>query len=194
MRQPVGSNPQRRFGHVALIAFAAAVALLIAPSSGHAQSPVGPGTLSISLGLDRSPEAGIWFTATRYTRIGLLGTIDRTSNSSEGPGDGTASSSRFRYTVGPALKWYLVTDGDRVAPYWHTSGWVGGDDPPGDRRVTTLGVDGGFGVDWFPVPQVSFGGYTGLEFTYERTKEGDVTNTFSRLGTLTAGLQMHIYF
>jgi len=190
-------NLRDRTGRPALAYLAtacAAVGMLLAPVSGHAQSPVSPGTLSISLGLDESPQAGVWFTATNHTRIGLLGTLERTSRSVDGPDGESSSSSRLRYTVGPAFKWYLLTTGDRIAPYWHGAATVGGDDPPGDRRTTSFGLDGGFGVDWFPVPQVSFGGFTGLGFRYDRIREGEVTTTDSRLGTLTAGLQMHVYF
>jgi hypothetical protein len=164
------------------------------PHSARSQSPVSPGTLSISLGLDSGTQAGIWLTATSSVRVGLLGTLERTRNSVDGPGDASTSSTRIRFAVGPALKWYVLSNTTPVSPFWYASASLGADDPPNDERTTSYGLVGGFGADWFPVPQVSFGGHTGLGFTYDRTRENGVTRTSSRLGTLTAGLQMHIYF
>jgi len=167
---------------------------LFAPSLVSAQSPVSPGTLSISLGLQEAPQAGLWLTATNHTRIGLLGTMERTSDTVDGPGDQSNSDTRMRFTVGPALKWYILSNTSGVSPYWLAAASVGVDDRPDDTRTTSYTASGGFGADWFPAPLVSFGGFTGVNFDYDRTRVGDVTTTRSRLGTLTAGLQMHVYF
>ncbi len=190
-RPPASGDSPRQI----LLGTAAALALaLLAPAAAHAQSPVSPGTLSISLGLQESPQAGLWFTATNHTRLGLLGTMERTTEKTDGPGGDGDSSTRMRFTVGPALKWYILSNTAGVSPYWYVAGSVGVDDPPDDSRTTSYDASGGFGVDWFPVPLVSFGGFTGVKFEYDRTRIGDFTSTDSRLGTLTAGLQMHIYF
>jgi hypothetical protein len=176
-----------------LTAMVLAGALFMAPPL-QAQSPVSPGTLSISIGLQDSPQAGIWLTATTHTRLGLIGTAERTSSKVEGPGQDGDSATRMRYKVGPAVKWYILSSTQGISPFWYVAGSVGVDDPPEDTRTTTYDASGGFGVDWFPVPLVSFGAFTGMEFNYDRVRSGDLTTTSSQLGTMTAGLQMHIYF
>lgn len=170
------------------------VAALLAPSTAAAQSPVSPGTLSVSLGLDSAPEAGIWFTATNHTRIGLIGTLDRRTREVEVPGGVSESESWMRYSGGPAVKWYLAGNNQRVAPFWYVAGTAGVDDPPTDARTTSFTADLGFGADWFIVPQMSLGGTTGLSMVRDRTKTGDMTVTESSLRTLTVGIRMHVYF
>ncbi len=167
---------------------------LLAPANASAQSPVSPGTLSVSLGLDRQPEAGIWFTATSYTRIGLIGIFDRRTREVEGPGDTSTSETTTLYGGGPALKWYLTSNQQRVAPFWYLAGTAGVEDLPNDDRTTRFTGDLGFGADWFPVPQISLGGTTGLSLARERTSNGDTTLTDTRLRSLTVGLNMHLYF
>jgi len=172
----------------------ALAATLVAPTAATAQSPVSPGTLSVSVGLDSTPEAGIWFTATNHTRIGLIGTLERRSSDVEGPGGASESETRLSYAAGPALKWYLSGNQQRVAPFWYLAGTAGIQDRPTDVRTTTFTSNLGFGADWFVVPQVSLGGTTGLSLVHDRTTNGEVTATGSTLRTITTGLQMHIYF
>ena len=169
-------------------------ALLMTPAIAEAQSPVAPGTLSISFGLQSAPEAGIWFTATNHTRIGLIGTLERRSSEVEGPGSASSSETWLRYSAGPALRWYLSSNSQRVGPFWYLAGTAGVDDPPTNERTTSYEANIGFGVDWFPVPQVSFGGSTGFLFSHERTRNGELTLTDSTLRSLTAGLQMQVHF
>jgi hypothetical protein len=174
---------------------AALAATLAVPASVTAQSPVTPGTLSVSLGLDSTPEAGIWFTATTHTRIGLIGTLMHRTSETEGPGGDSTTDTRTIYSAGPALKWYLSSNQQRVAPFWYLAGTAGIHDRPTDVRTTTFTGNLGFGADWFPVPHVSLGGTTGLGLVRDRTTDGDdVTNTVTTLRSMTAGLQMHIYF
>lgn len=191
-------RPHTRAGSMQLAATALLSALaaagLLAPSAVSAQSPVSPGTLSISLGLQEAPQAGLWLTATNHTRLGLLGTMERTTDKVDGPGSLGDSDTRMRYTVGPALKWYILSSTAGVSPYWLAAASVGVDDRPDDTRTTFYTASGGFGADWFPTPLVSFGGFTGVDFSYDRTRAGDFTTTRSSLGTLTAGLEMHVYF
>jgi len=194
-------SPRQPHPHARILRFASAGLLtaiaaytLSSPSVASAQSPVSPGTLSISLGLQDAPQAGLWLTATNHTRLGLLGTMERTSDKVSGPGDQSDSDTRMRYTVGPALKWYILSSTAGVSPYWLAAASVGVDDRPDDTRTTSYTASGGFGADWFPTPLVSFGGFTGVNFAYDRTRTGDITTTNSRLGTVTAGLQMHVYF
>jgi hypothetical protein len=173
---------------------ALAAAALLAPSAASAQSPVSPGTLSVSFGLDSTPTAGIWFTATSHTRIGLIGTLAHRTVDVDGPGGTTTSESRTDYSAGPALKWYLSGNQQRVAPFWYVAGTAGVNDPPTDARTTRYTADLGFGADWFPVSQVSLGGTTGLAWSRARTSNGEVTATESVIRSVTMGLQMHLYF
>ena len=62
---------------------------------------------------------------------------------------------------------------------------------PQDRTSRGAGIDGGFGVDWFPVDQMSIGGWTGLRFSNDRAENDDTT---SRFRTVTTGLRVHLYF
>ncbi len=171
-----------------------AVAALLVPSNASAQSPVSPGTLSVSFGLDSTPVAGIWFTATSHTRIGLIGTLERRNRETEGPGGVSESETWTEYSAGPALKWYLSGNQHRVAPFWYLAGTGGVSDPPTEVRTTRFTADLGFGADWFVVPQMSLGGTTGLSWRRDRTTNGDVTVTDSTLRSVTVGIQMHLYF
>jgi hypothetical protein len=167
---------------------------LLAPSAASAQSPVPPGTLSMSFGLDGKPEAGIWFTATTHTRLGLIGLFERQSRTVDGPGETSETETTMLYAGGPALKWYLATNQQRVAPYWYLAGLAGVEDLPGDARTTRFTGDFGFGTDWFIIPQASIGGTTGISLGRERTSGGSVTVTDTMIRSFTMGLKMHIYF
>jgi hypothetical protein len=169
-------------------------AILMTPAIAEAQAPVSPGTLSISFGLQSAPEAGLWFTATSHTRIGLIGTLERRSSEIDGPEGASDSETWLRYSAGPALRWYLSGNSQRVAPFWYVAGTAGVDDPPTNERTTSYEANLGFGVDWSPVQHVSFGGTTGFAFNHDRTKDGDIRRSDSTLRTLTAGLQMQIHF
>ncbi len=185
--------PTRRTRALGALTVLGAFALL-APPSASAQSPVPPGTLSMSFGLDGKPEAGIWFTATNHTRIGLIGLFDRQTLTVDGPGGTSTSETTMLYAGGPALKWYLATNQQRVAPYWYLAGTAGVKDLPGDARTTRFTGDLGFGTDWFFIPQESIGGTTGLSLGRERTSGGDSTVTDTAIRSFTMGLKMHLYF
>jgi len=176
----------------AMWVFAVAAALTAAPAL-EAQAPgaTGEGTKSLSFAIDGSgsSEAGIWYFISDRTNVGLLGTLESTSEERTGP-----DRSTFTLGIGPRIKWY-ATPSARVGPYW-----FGGlsfrhvrrsEDDADDRTSRGLGLDAGFGVDWFPVDQMSIGGWTGLRYTNDRAENDNVT---SRLGTATTGLRMHIYF
>ncbi len=178
-----------------ILASALAVLLLVPTGVLHAQGPAvaSPGTKSLSFGIDGdgSAEAGVWLFVSDRTNLGLLGTLDWISRDRESPG---SDRSETTLGIGPALKWHLLRS-PRVAPFWygslrfnHTTRSEDGED---DRTSRTLGLDGGFGVDWFPVDQMSVGGWTGLRLTSDRAENDDST---TRLRTLTTGLKVHIYF
>ena len=155
----------------------------------QAPAPLSEGTKSLSFGIDGSGsnEAGIWMFFSERTNLGLLGSLDWRSEDRD-------DRSRFTLGLGPRVKWY-VPQTPRVAPFW-----FGGlqfthsrrsERDEEDRTSRGLALDGGFGVDWFPVDQISVGGWTGLRLSSDRAENDDTT---TRLRTLTTGLQVHIYF
>jgi hypothetical protein len=166
------------------------------PSSGlHAQSPPGvtEGTRSLSFGIDGSGsgEAGLWIFISERSNLGILGTLDWISEDRESP---RSDRTHFSLGLGPRIKWY-VAGSPRVAPFWfggmqfsHTRRT---EDDEDDHTTRGLGLEGGFGVDWFPVDQMSVGGWTGLRLTTDRAENDDTT---TRLRTLTTGLRVHVYF
>jgi len=175
-----------------LPAFGAALLLLAAAAPLVAQGPVSAGTRSISFGLGDRVEAGIWTTLSSGTRVGLLGSFQYESASVETPGS-SSDSDRTRFQVGPAAKWY--TGGTAaVRPFWFGAARVGVDSRETEDRTWNFGMTGAFGADWFPNPQLSIGGYTGLGLDVGRRTRGDRTDSSTAVSTFTTGLQMHIYF
>jgi hypothetical protein len=179
-------------GVVPVLPVLLAGAFLLTPTL-QAQTPqaISSGTKSLSFGIDGSgtSEAGLWLLVSDRTNLGLLGSLDWVSEDRDSQDD----RSEFRLGVGPRVKWYL-TDPGRVAPFW-----FGGmefahlrvsEEGESDRTSRGLGLDGGFGVDWFPVEQISIGGWTGLRLTSDRLTND---NNRTRLRTLTTGLRVHLY-
>jgi hypothetical protein len=173
-------------------AFTFAVALVMVPAlQAQSPAPVSQGTKSLSFGIDGdgSSEAGIWIFISDRSNLGLLGTMDWRSEDRSGP-----DRSEFTLGVGPAIKWYLLRT-PRVAPFWlgglHFTHTRRSEEGEPDRTRRGAGFDAGFGVDWFPVDQISVGGWTGFRFTNDRAENDDTT---TRLRTLTTGLRVHLYF
>jgi hypothetical protein len=188
---PSGAPPK---GRMALL-LSVALWLLLSPPLLEAQSPapVSQGTRSLSFGIDGSgsSEAGIWYFISDRSNLGLLGTLDWVS---EDRGGARSDRSQFTLGIGPRIKWY-VTGSPRIAPFWY--GGLGfthsrrSEEGEADRTSRGVGIDGGFGVDWFPVDQMSVGGWTGLRFSNDRAENDDTT---SRFRTVTTGLRVHLYF
>ncbi len=166
---------------------------LAAELEAQAPAPLSEGTRSLSFGIDGSgsSEAGIWMFLSDRANVGLLGTLDWTSEDRGGP---RSDRSQFTLGLGPRIKWYMPQT-PRVAPFWF--GGLGfthtrrSEEDEEDRTSRGLNLDGGFGVDWFPVDQISLGGWTGLRLSNGRAENDDTT---TRLRTLTTGLRVHIYF
>ncbi|MEM6532014.1 MAG: hypothetical protein AAF654_05290 [Myxococcota bacterium] len=90
--------------------------------------------------------------------------------------------------LAPALRSYLYTNG-KVAPFWF--GQVNlrlADNGTADTQE--LGIAGGVGVEWFPVPQFSISGQIGLGVDIIRPDPLDPV----ALGTFTSVLTAQIYF
>ncbi len=185
--------PGRRLATVVAAAFFMFSLPLASTVSGQAPAGLSQGTKSLSFAIDGSgsSEAGVWIFISDRTTLGLLGTLDWESEDRGGPRN---DRSHLTVGLGPAVKWYLPPI-RRVAPYWH--GGLGfshtrrSEEGEEDRTSRSVGLDGGFGVDWFPVDRMSVGGWTGLRFTSGRAENDD---TSTRLRTLTTGLRVHFYF
>ncbi|TVR66515.1 MAG: hypothetical protein EA422_01955 [Gemmatimonadales bacterium] len=150
------------------------------------------GARSLSFGIDGSgtAEAGIWFFVTDRTNLGLLGSLNWFSEDRRNDDDRSGLS----LTLGPRAKWYLASVGS-TAPFWYGGLDFGHvrDSREGrdDRTGRVLGLEAGFGVDWFPLDRVSLGGWTGVRLQDERFPSDD---TRTRLDTFTTGLRVHLYF
>jgi len=165
----------------------------VTPTEAQTPATISQGTKSLSFGIDGdgSAEAGIWLFISDRSNLGLLGTLDWVSEDRSSP---RPDRTQFTLGIGPRIKWY-VTGAPRVAPFWfgglaitHTRRTEEGED---DRTSRGVGLEGGFGVDWFPVDQMSVGGWTGVRLGSERAENDDRT---TRLRSFTTGLRVHIYF
>lgn len=159
-----------------------------------AQTPGGldSGARSLSFGIDGggTAEAGIWLFVTDRTNLGLLGSLNWFSEDRRNEDH----RSGLGLTLGPRAKWYLASSGS-TAPFWYGGIDFGHvrDSRQGrdDRTGRVLGLEAGFGVDWFPLDRFSLGGWTGLRLQDERLPSDD---TRTRLDTFTTGLRVHLYF
>lgn len=193
-RSSISQGPGLARGPVGIVLAGLAAFVMSPPVTAEAQvpAPVSEGTTSLSFGIDGngSGEAGIWLFISDRTNLGLLGRLDWVSEERNPP---RSDRTELTFGIGPRVKWYLMGS-PRVAPFWfggfdvtHTR--RSEDDE--DRTSRGIGFDGGFGVDWFPVDQMSVGGWTGLRISSDRAENEDTT---SRIRTLTTGLRVHIYF
>lgn len=117
--------------------------------------------------------------------------------------DGGETGIGLSISAGPALKRYLRGSARPVAPFLYgglNASWGEEEMQGGEVRRGGAGLEGGFGVDWFPAPQVSIGGYTGARLAYSHQAfEFDAPTDRSTqdawtLGTFTSGVVLHIYF
>jgi len=165
----------------------------VTPTEAQTPATISQGTKSLSFGIDGdgSAEAGIWLFISDRSNLGLLGTLDWVSEDRSSP---RPDRTQFTLGIGPRIKWY-VTGAPRVAPFWfgglaftHTRRTEEGED---DRTSRGVGLEGGLGVDWFPVDQMSVGGWTGIRLGSDRAENDDRT---TQLRSFTTGLRAHIYF
>jgi hypothetical protein len=147
------------------------------------------GEHSIALDVSNDLEIGYWNRQSERMDLGL-----------QVWAQGVWSDANDRLAIGitPAIKQYFGSAG-RLAPY---SYWG---IPLGYTRVAydntgvedtnedsfSVGGELGFGLDWFPVPQVSVGGHVGLMAAYSGIASDE--NTFLLL-TQSSGIRVHLYF
>jgi hypothetical protein len=147
------------------------------------------GRRSIALGVGGATQVGFWTRSSDRTDLGL-----------ELSGNGFFSdrNTTLLLTLTPSLKRYHGAAGP-LAPYTFfgvplqyqrsANDNVGAPDTAQD----SYGVGGaaGFGLDWFPVPQVSLGGHVGLQAIFHQFP--DDSNVLS-VNTLSSGIRAHLYF
>lgn len=148
------------------------------------------GGRSIVLEASGSPRIGYWTRRSTRTDLGLDVMLQ-----------GLLGDSQTDLSIGvtPAMKRYLSSPGP-LAPYIYAGvplnyhrferDNVGVPDDTSDA----FGVGGiaGFGLDWYPIPQLSLGGHAGLRAGY--LNRGDDAGSSIQLGTLSSGVRMHLYF
>lgn len=117
----------------------------------------------------------------------------------------TITDTRWTFRAGPQIKWYFPV-GSSVVPYARMGVLAGygtrdAESPAATRNTKQVSVLArmGIGVEWFPVDQVSFGGFTGLLMSYDDFSDESNGNPFVestrwRLATFHSGLGIQIYF
>lgn len=152
---------------------------------------------------------GVWQMVGARTNLGI--TLGISANVRDRDYDDAEQSDRGTYLqLGLAAKRYASTDGP-VAPFalgrvfayssrLEREADVGFRD---EQKILGGGVEGGLGVEWFPVRHLSVGGYTGVsvggeslngetERPNEPRREYDESGAFFR--TFTSTLSVHLYF
>jgi hypothetical protein len=147
------------------------------------------GKHSIALEVDGGPQIGYWSRRSERTDLGLdVGVSGLWSDGSD----------QIAVALTPAIKHYLRPTG-ALAPYTYwgipltymrtSNDNVGVPDTSHDR----WGAGGlvGFGLDWFPISQVSIGGHVGFRIDYTDLPDDD---QYLRIGTASSGIRVHLYF
>lgn len=148
------------------------------------------GRHSILLDIDGGPQIGFWARHGDRTDLGL--DLGVTGFVREG-------NRQYSLVATPAIKRYLTSPGP-LAPYLYFGVPLNysrqEDDSAGapDNIQQAVGVGGraGFGLEWFPISQLSIGGHVGFLGHYQHW-----TNDFGdalQLGTMSSGARIHLYF
>lgn len=120
-------------------------------------------------------------------------------NVRSGSVDGTTTTKQTGFNVGPAIRYYTANLGP-VVPFLYGSGDIGftKESQPGDESLTALGLAGGLGAEWFPLDNIGISGYTGITLNHSWTSAqvagSTRKGTTTRLGTVTSGLSINLYF
>ena len=149
------------------------------------------GVMSLSLGIPAggnpyAPGAlGVWYMVSSPINLGINFGM-RIDSRDEGEESVTATN----FLIAPAVKYYININ-SRVAPYilgQLNLGFAneGGEDSETETTVSTIL---GLGIEWFPVAQMSIGGYTGLAINLVRPDPQGFG-----MNTLTSGLTAQFYF
>ncbi|MEO1481960.1 MAG: hypothetical protein AAFU77_07620 [Myxococcota bacterium] len=160
---------------------------LLVPSLALAQQPangLGDGKHSLSFSI---PDGDNGFAEGAVGYWIMAGNLNLGINVGFALDTGTDDTA-YDILLAPALRSYISTAG-KVAPFWFGQlnlrlADVGGAD------TQELGVAGGLGVEWFPVPEFSVSGQVGLGVDIIRPDPLDPV----AIGTFTSALTAQIYF
>jgi hypothetical protein len=165
-------------------------ALLLAPTTPLAAQTIGSypaaerGQHSISLSIDGDSQIGYWTRQSDRTDLGLeLGVTGLFSD----------SNSSVSLNLTPAIKHY-VTPAGPLAPYTYLGipvSFARASNDLDSQHSFGLGGVFAFGVDWFPLPQVSVGGHAGVDVFYSNVGSG--SGLFS-VRTFTSAIRAQLYF
>lgn len=181
------------------LALGLALTLTVAGTAA-AQRPAGlePGKRSISFGLpgdEGTANFGVWTMFSENVNLGInlgLG-LNRASV------EGTTTGKTSRISIAPALRYYTGSFGP-VTPFLYGEAGLSyaKEHEPNDASTKGFGLAGGLGAEWFPVGNISIGGYTGLRVGSASTSRsqagGTIKSSTLSVSTLTSGLSINIYF
>jgi hypothetical protein len=181
----------QRFSLVCLLCL-----VCLAPAPALVAQETGPhpaaerGRRSIVLDIDGGPQIGFWTRRTDRTDLGLdLGLNAYLRDDLR----------QLSIAVTPGIKRYLTSVAP-LAPYVYFGlplNYTRQDDdnvgtPDNTRHAVGVGGQVGFGLEWFPVTQVSIGGHVGFR-THYQSWDDDFDDTL-QLGTMSSGARVHLYF
>ena len=182
------------------IAVAVGVLMLgAAPIDAQEPEALSKGTTSLAFTLPQSGSstAGIWRFLTDGDALGIMVSFEVNRHDVVTRFDDVDATS-WGIGAGPAYKHYF-TPKRRVAPFAYSSAsvnWHGADTSIGpDASQWRFGAKVGLGADWFPVEEISLGGFVGLHGSYGKVDRPEGTDQSSwSLGTMTSAISAHIYF
>ena len=129
---------------------------------------------------------GYWVLKSRLTNLGLNCSL-HVSHFDDG-----RKRTSWNVQLAPAIKRYMIVY-KSVAPHYYGS-LQAGYGKSGNATNWNFGFIAGLGVEWFPVPEISVGSFTGFNFSYSQQKAGDYTQKAFTVLSFTPRLTMNIYF
>lgn len=166
-------------------------------TSGAAAQLPQPGARSLQVGVGGSGSIGVWRMHSPRTNLGLnVGlSVDRSGpREAKETGESVSLEPAFKRYASPLGRVSPFLFGGVLASYAHQRG------PGWSWNGLGAGVEGAVGVDWFPVHDVSLGGYLGAAAAYSsgrsRPDNGPAAPriTFWEVRSLASGLTLHLYF
>lgn len=184
--------------------------LVVMAQTAVAQEVRGRGSEAVTMGANRdSASIGYWHKLTDDTSLGGDFTLLYRDHNDD--------DNQF-YQFSPGIKYYLLPE-KAVSPYLYGAvigsyGERSRDDTNWEWRSESyaLGVQGGIGLEWFPVQSVSIAGHVGVIAQYEKDRSrssstvsinagndaGVLSNTNNdegfTVGTISSGILLNLYF
>lgn len=129
---------------------------------------------------------GYWVLKSKRTNLGINLSL-RVSHYDAG-----RKSTSWNVQLAPAIKRYMIVY-KSVAPHYYGSLQIGyGKDS--NATNWNIGLNAGLGVEWFPVPEVSVGSFTGFNLSYSQRKADSYVQKAFTVFSFTPRLTVYIYF